>query len=219
MRFSVSLRGVSLGFTAATLIAASAAWALPANSSSGAGTSAAAASNPSWLAGGTARLDRTLDSQTAKPGERIEAKLDHTVKTPDGMELPGGTQLMGRVAAVTPSQADGPSTISVLFNKAELKNGRTIPVKVTVTGAFPNDENQLAGYGEASMGPAERHVSLKDRFDQEPGTLSHIAMMSRASGANSATFSDKQGNVKLRAGTFLQLGIARRNGNMTSSGA
>ena len=207
MRPKTSLRSISLGAATAAFLAAGAAWALPPNSTS---TTASAASATAWLAGGTARLDHQLDSQTAQKGQRVEAKLDHNVKTADGTELPGGTQLEGTVAAVTASQNGGPGTISLRFDKAALKDGKTVPVKVTIIGAYPNDENQLAVYGEQTMGPAPRHVAAKDRFDQEPGMLSHIAMMSRVSGHNSGTFTNKNGNVKLQRGTFLQVGIAPR---------
>ena len=43
-------------------------------------------------------------------------------------------------------------------------------------------------------------------------------MTSRASGSNSATFTNKNGDVKLRAGTFLQVGIARQQNNGMSTG-
>lgn len=213
MRFRLSAGKLSLGFTAAALLAAGAAWALPAPPPNSSAMSPAA-----WLAGGTARLDHALNAENAKPGETIEAKLDRTVKTPDGTELPGGTQLRGTVTAVNAS-SNGPSRISIRFDKAVLKDGKTLPVKVAVIGAYPSDENQMSLDGDASMGPVQKHVSLKDRFDQEAGTLHDVAMHSRVSGQNSATFINKNGNVKLRAGTFLQVGIGQRsntNGNMAS---
>jgi hypothetical protein len=216
MRWKSSLRNLSLGVASAAFLAAGAAWALPGNSNS---PTQSAQSGQSWLAGGTARLDHAVDSQNAKTGQTVEARLDHTVKTADGTELPGGTQLRGTVAAVTPSEGGGPSSITLRFDQAALKDGKTVPVKVTVIGAYPNDENQLAIYGEESMGSAQKHVPAQDRFDQEPGTLSHISMTSRVSGQNSATFSKKDGDVRLRAGTFLQVGIAPRGSGMTTSGA
>lgn len=212
MRFRLSTGKFSLGFAAA-LLATGAAWALPSPPPNTSATSSTA-----WLAGDTARLDHALNAQSAKQGETIEAKLDHTVKTPDGTELPGGTELRGTVTAVDAS-SHGPSSISIRFDKAVLKDGKTLPVKVAVIGAYPNDEYQMGVYGEASMGPVQKHVSLKDRFDQEAGTLHDVAMHSRVSGQDSATFSNKKGNVKLRAGTFLQLGIGHgssTNGNMST---
>ena len=164
MRFRSSLRDLSLG-CAMAFLAAGAASAQPANSPAG----STADSSASWLAGGTARLNRAIDSQTARQGDAVEARLIDAVKTPDGVKLPTGTELHGTVSAVKASQDGGPSSISLRFDKAELKNGKTVPVKVTVIGAYPNDENQVTLYGQATMTPTQKHVSFKDRFDQEPG--------------------------------------------------
>lgn len=210
MRLKPYLRTLSLG-AAASFLAAGAAWALPPGPAT-----QSAQTNASWLAGATARLDHAIDAKDAKQGEVVQAKLDHAVKTPDGTELPGGTELCGTVVAVQGPNNGGASSISVRFDKAELKDGSKVPVKVTVVGAYPSDENVLASYGQESMGEAPNRVSAKARYDQEPGTLSHIAMKSRVSGQNSATFSNQNGDVKLRAGTFLQVGIARQPNGMNS---
>ncbi|MFP5226650.1 MAG: hypothetical protein ACLGXA_03405 [Acidobacteriota bacterium] len=215
MRLQSSLRNASLGFATAAFLAAGA-WALPAPAQNS--SSSTASSSSSWLAGGTARLDHALNSRTAKQGQTVEAKLHRDVKMQDGTVLPGGTELRGIVSAVQPASNGGPSSLSLRFNEAVLKDGKTVPVKVTVIGAYPNDENQLAMYDESSMGSAPRHVSPKDRFDQEPGMLSHVAMKSRVSGHNSATFSNKKGDVNLRNGTFFQVAIAHRTNTNMSSG-
>jgi hypothetical protein len=205
-----SLSGtLSVVAPAALFLAVSAAWALPAGQS-------AAQSDPSWLAGTTARLDHAIDARNAKQGDVVEAKVDHTVKTPDGTEIPSGTELRGTVVAVQAPNNGGPASLTLRFDKAELKNGGSVPVKVTVVGAYPNNESSLEMYGQASMGPAPRRVTLNDRYDQKPGTLRHIAMNSRASSEDSATFSNDNGDVKLRAGTFLQVGIARQGGTVAS---
>ncbi len=210
MRLTSSLKTFSLGVTTLAFLAAGAAWALPNDN----GTEA----SMSWLAGGTARLDHALDAKTAKPGQVVEAKLEGTVKTADGTELPRGTTLRGTVAAVHAPDNGQAASISVLFDQAQLKDGKTLPVKVAIIGAYPNDEGQLGTYGGSTMPNAPERVPLADRFDQEPGTLSHIAMTSRASGSNSATFTNQKGDVKLEPGTFLQVGIAQRQGDTMAAG-
>jgi hypothetical protein len=211
MRLKTFLRTLSLGATAGSFLVAGAAWALPASQ-----PASSTETNASWLAGATARLDHGIDAKDARAGEAIEAKLDHAVKTPDGTELPGGTELRGTVASVQAPAAGSSASITLRFDKAALKDGNTVPVKVTVIGAYPYDEGQLSVYGQESMAPAPTRVSAKARYDQKPGTLSHIAMNSRVSGENSATFINTNGDVKLRAGTFLQLGIARQPNGMDS---
>ncbi|MFY9745588.1 MAG: hypothetical protein WA891_17040 [Acidobacteriaceae bacterium] len=169
------------------------------------------------LVGVTARLGKALDSQNAKQGEAVQAKLDRTVKVTEDMKLPRGTELLGTIAAVEPSLNGGPSSMSLRFDQAKMKDGKTVPVKVTVIAAYPSDENLEATYGNETMGSAPRHVQGQDKFDQEPGLLSKVSMTSRVSGHNSATFSRKDGAVSLRAGTFLQVGISPLESNGVSS--
>lgn len=220
MRLKFSSGNLSLGLAATALLAVSTAWALPTHSpSSAASASETAGSGAAWLAGGTARLDHVLDAQKTKQGDGIEAKLQSDVTTPDGTQLPRGTELKGTVTAVNASPNGGPSSISIRFDQAVTRDGKSVPVKVAVIGAYPNDENQLSMYDESSMAPVQKHISLKDRFNQEPGTLHHIAMRTQVSGQNSATFNNQNGNVKLRTGTFFQVGIgssSASNGNMSA---
>lgn len=204
------LRRFIIGAAAASFVMAGSVWAQSGNNSSQSGNSSM------QLAGATARLDKALNTQNATQGEAVEAKLQGKVKTADGVELPGGTELSGTVSAVQASANGGPSRISVRFDEAKLKDGKTVPVKVIVTGAYPSSENQMATYGEENMGSAPRWVR-GEKYDQEAGILSHIAMTSRVSGHNSATFSDSKGDVKLKAGTYLQVGISPRgNGGMSA---
>lgn len=163
------------------------------------------------LKGVDARLDRTLDTSSSTTGQQVEAKLYHPLKSDDGITLPKGTELLGRVDHVQASQNGGPSSISVIFNRARMKDGKIIPVKVTVMGAYPASESSQAIYGEETMGPAPKHINPKERVDQETGLLNHVSMHSAVQSHNSATFRKKDGNLKLIAGTFLQVGIAPRN--------
>lgn len=65
----------------------------------------------------------------------------------------------------------------------------------------------------ADLPPAPRHVNPQDKYTQQPGLLRHVEMTSAVQGQNSATFTDRDGNVKLRRGTYLQLGVAPQGNN------
>ncbi|HEX3985252.1 MAG TPA: hypothetical protein VHX13_01485 [Acidobacteriaceae bacterium] len=161
------------------------------------------------LRGVNARLDHTLDASSAHVGERVGVKLDHTVKTAAGAKLPGGTEVWGRVEKVEASQNGGPSMMTLRFTTAKLNNGQTVPVKVTVIGAFPASArdtyvNSMGG----ELPSAPRQINPQDRYTQKPGLLRHIEMKSAVQGRNSATFTNQDGNVKLNRGTYLQLAIA-----------
>ena len=83
--------------------------------------------------------------------------------------------------------------------------------------AYPPSAETQAMYGITEVGPPPEHVNPNGRFDQQPGQLRHVAMHSQVEGNNSATFQDKDGNVKLAAGTYLQVGIAAMNNNAAST--
>lgn len=206
MRFAMSLRNLSLGVATASFLLAGSALAQPAQS--------AGMSQQQWqFRGVNARLDQELDAQSAQVGQRVEVKLDRTVKTADGTSLPGGTQVWGRVEKVQASQNGGPSMVTLRFTTAEMKDGQKVPVKVTVIGAFPaNARNSYVNSMGGELPPPPRHINAKDKYTQEPGLLKHIELKSAVQGNNSGTFRDMSGNVKLSRGTYLQLAIARRTG-------
>lgn len=220
MRFELSLRTFSLSLATATFLFTGVAMAQQMEGGNQAAQEQSLnAGSQSWqLVGATARLDKSLDSQKVRPGFAIAAKLDHEVKTAEGVTLPGGSELMGTVVSAQASENGSPASVSILFNKAQMKNGREVPVKVTVVGAYPASEAMQSMYGDQTMGSAPRHVSSRQQIDQEPGVLHDIAMKSNVLSDNSAIFLKRNGNFTLHAGTYLQVGIAPQNGNTINSG-
>lgn len=207
MRISTSLRSISLGVATASFLLVGSALAQPAHSSQ---MNQPTAQSQQWQMNGVnARLSHALDAQSAHVGEVVELRLDRTVKTAGGAKLPGGTVVFGEVERVQASQGKGPSSMTLRFTSAELKNGQKIPVKVTVIGAFPAGarSNYLDDMSD-ELPPAPRHINPMEKYTQEPGLLSHIQMTSAVQARNSGTFTDRDGNVKLNAGTYLQLAIA-----------
>lgn len=204
MRLASSFRNLSLGVATATFALAGAAWAQPA-----APATQQQPQQQSWnLVGANARLEHKLDVSKLHQGESVDAKLSDTAKTANGMKLPRGTQLWGKVEKVQASNNGSGSSVSIVFDQAVLKDGRHIPVKVTVLGAYPSNEADLAVTGTQTMPPVPNHISSQERVDQEAGMLSHVSVHSAVQSHDSVTFRDSHGNLKLRAGTFLQVGIA-----------
>lgn len=184
MQFSFSLKNVSLGLAILSM-------------------SAAAASAQS-LTGVNAKLVTSLDSQTAKVGQQVAVKLNDSVKITNGETLPKGTQLVGTVSEVKAAQGRTPASVTVVFNTAELKSGKKIPVKATVLAAYPAS----GGDGLDVLGAAPAEVNAKFSVDQEPGALPGVTLKSAVQNPESATFSKDNGNFKLASGSFLQLGVA-----------
>lgn len=207
MRFAAPLRNWLLGMAAASFLCAGAVWA-----QSSASAQQDTTQQQSWnMVGATARLQQKLDASTAHSGQEVRAKLNGSVRV-SGMHLNRGTELVGKVDQVQASSNGGTSMLSIVFNQAKMKDGRTVPVKVTVLGAYPSDEAQLAINGNQTMPPPPRHVENNERVDQEAGTLHHVSLHSAVQNQDSVTFRDDRGDLKLKAGTFLELGIAPETG-------
>jgi hypothetical protein len=205
MKSNVSLKYLALGLTTGLLGFSGSVYAQAANQNY-------------QLVGVNARLVQTINTDTVKQGQQVEAKLDGTVTTSDGVKLERGTELVGTVAEAAPSANRGPASVTLVFTKAQLKDGKEIPVKVTLLAAYPASEADDATYGDSIVGPAPQHIDPKQTVLQEPGLLSHVEMKSAVQGDDSGTFSKVKGNFRLSAGTYLQLGIAAQNGAGATTG-
>lgn len=207
MQLAEKIRTWSLGVGMASMIFAGAAVAHASDSS---------AAQSGELTGVNARLVHTLDAGSAQQGQAVEAKLLGSVKTDTGLKLDKGTLLKGTVTEIQKADNGGQSSVTLNFNQAQLKNGKDIPVKVTLLAAFPPSSADQETYGMGQIGTAPQHVNPKLKIDQEAGQLSHVSLQSSVQSDNSGTFKDNTGNLKLHAGTYLQVGIAPAGANNAS---
>jgi hypothetical protein len=206
MKLHVNLKHVALGAAAGLLSFAGAAFAQ-------------AGSQGYQLVGVNARLESALNTDSVKPGQAIASKLDGTVTTADGVKLEKGTELEGRVADAAASSQRGPASLTLVFTTARLKDGKQIPVKVTLLAAYPASDARDATYGDSIIAPPPRHVDPQATVLQQAGLLSsNVTMKSSVQGQTSGTFSKADGNFRLVAGTELQVGIAAANGSGASAG-
>jgi len=133
----------------ALLVAASGAFAAPANASS----AQSAGPQPSPAATASARpidgelfisgelIDR-LDSKTAKAGDRVAIKTRSTTRIANGAEIPKGSKLIGRVTGVKPVRAgNADAQIAVEFNRAELKDGQSFFIQGVIQSIVPNGDS------------------------------------------------------------------------------
>ncbi|HEX5233787.1 MAG TPA: hypothetical protein VFW25_00510 [Silvibacterium sp.] len=163
------------------------------------------------LVSADARLTRSVNSSKAAQGQMVSAKLTSDVKNAGTTELPKGTMLMGKVEQVKPSTNDGPSQLSVVFDQARLSNGRLVPIKATLLGAYPANTSDYwvdTTTSGSLMATQPRYIAADEKVDQEPGTLRHVSMHSSVQSNASGVFMNKDGNVNLKSGTRLQIAIA-----------
>ena len=153
-----------------------------------------------------ASLNQTLNSSQLSVGQRVTAHLTMKLRTSDGMLLPRNTQLLGKVSELR--NGHGKRTgVALVFNRARLKDGRVIPIKATLLGAMPPNEEGSSDYGNY-FPDTSKPVSPKAQMDQEAGVLSHIALHSAVQSHNSGIFLSKRKDIRLRAGTQLRIAIA-----------
>lgn len=167
------------------------------------------------LVGANARLVQNVDSKNAAQGQKISAQLTSNVKN-GSTELPKGTILFGQVEEVQSSNNNGPAQLSIVFDQAQLRNGQTVPVKATLLGAYPEDDGSYfedTGTGGSLEEVLPTQIAPDQKIDQEPGTLSHVALHSAVQSNASGVFTSKDRNIDLKKGTRLQLAIAPQAGN------
>jgi hypothetical protein len=80
------------------------------------------------------RLNESLNSGTARIGDRFSANVVDPVFAGNGVEVvPVGSKVWGRVSQVARSQRRKPGTITVAFTSVSLPNGRTAVINGSLT--------------------------------------------------------------------------------------
>jgi hypothetical protein len=91
----------------------------------------AGANQAAQMVAAIATLPRTLDAGKDHLDSTFEAELDHKVILSDGTVLPSHTVLNGRITR-DDMQTAGKSEFAIRFDRAQLKNGKTVPIKATI---------------------------------------------------------------------------------------
>lgn len=155
---------------------------------------------------GRAALIQTLDAKKLKPGAQVKAELADTVHLKNGSELPHGTTLLGLVS--TDQLQQGNSKLVLRFDKAELKGGKVVPVKVTIVGVFPPEPEDGEGYDVAAGDQQPNTWNPRELQVDQIGAISGIDLHSKISAENSGVFvTTKKDDVKLSSGSELLLAI------------
>lgn len=160
------------------------------------GIAAAQDQSPKLIAANS-QLVRPLSSKSATQGQAVTVKLTGAIKTSAGVELPRGTELVGRVDEVKASDNKGPATLVLTFNQARLKDGKTLAVKATLVGFAPE--------GQAQELPVA--VDSDSSFDQDPGASSGIVLHSAVQNKFSGTLTDNRHNITFAAGTQFLVAV------------
>lgn len=91
-----------------------------------------------------------IDSKKAKSGEQIVVKTTEKATTSDGVVIPKGSKILGHVTDVQPHSKQNPnSRITLQFDKAQLKDGKTLPIKSVIQSVAPAAGMASAGAEDA----------------------------------------------------------------------
>jgi len=88
-----------------------------------------------------AALEKIVHPKKVKVGDEVVAKMTEPTKLKDGTELPKGTKIVGKVTEVkAKADKEGPSKLGLLFTKAQLKDGKEVPVTMALVSVAPHWE-------------------------------------------------------------------------------
>jgi len=161
-----------------------------------------------------ATLLRTIDARKVHDGYGFQAKLMAKAKLADGTELPEGTILMGEVVQ-DELNMPGMARVALRIDRAKTKDGRVIPVKATLVGIF-GAGNTMTDSGSPQPNTWTDASLQIDQIDAMPGVDLHSRVAGRMSGVFVSTTKD---DVKLDAGSELQLALTENAANAMANGA
>ena len=157
----------------------------------------AGANEAAQMVAAIATLPRALDADKDHLDSPIEAELDHKVTLSDGTVLPSHTVLNGRITR-DDMQAAGTSEFAVRFNQAQLKDGKTVPIKATIVDIRHPDPDTTPSNDWTSQTLTVEQLNV----------VSGVDLHSEIASNDSAVFvSTKKHDVKLPAGIELKLAI------------
>jgi uncharacterized lipoprotein YbaY len=160
----------------------------------------AGANQAAQMVAAIATLPRTLDADKDHLDSTINAELDHKVTLSDGTVLPARTVLNGKITR-DDMQAAGKLEFAIRFDRAQLKNGKIVPIKATIVDiARPTYDTD----GSAVTNDWTNRTLSVEQLD----VVSGVDLHSEIAGNDSAVFvSTTKHDVKVPAGSELKLAI------------
>lgn len=139
-----------------------------------------------------------LDAHKLATGKTVRVQLTNTVRFADGTKLPDGTWLSATV--VQDSLQRGNVRLALRFTKAQLKDGKTMPIKATILAVS-------SSYSASSDLVMPIPHNSKDAVDVV-GVTSGVDLHSKVSSPDSGVFVSKtKDDVKLNTDTEMELAI------------
>jgi uncharacterized lipoprotein YbaY len=171
----------------------------PGSQSRQASADPSAANEAAQMTPAIATLPHIWDADKDHLDSTIEAELNRKVTLSDGSVLPSHTLLTGKITR-DDMHAEGTSEFAVRFDQAQLKDGKTVPVKATIVDIIvPGFETDYLESNDWT----DKTLSV-----EQIGVVSGVDLHSKIASNDSAVFvSTKKHDVKVPAGSELKLAI------------
>ena len=86
-------------------------------------------------------LEKIIHPKKAKVGDTVTARVTDNAKLKDGTEVPKGSHLVGTVTELKEkADKEGPAKIGLLFDKAQIKGGKDVPLSLALVSVAPRWE-------------------------------------------------------------------------------
>jgi len=86
-------------------------------------------------------LEKIVHPKKVNVGDTVTARVTEPTKLKDGTELPKGTHILGKVTEIKlKADKEGPSKLGLLFDKAQFKDGKEVPLVMALVSVAPRWE-------------------------------------------------------------------------------
>jgi hypothetical protein len=120
-------------------------------------------------------LEKIVHPKKVSVGDAVTARLTEPTKLKDGTELPKGTHIVGKVTEIKiKADKEGPSKLGLLFDKAQTKDGKEVPLMMALVSVAPRWEPGgvdpvAADNGASSAGRVSQMSQASGRADGSAG--------------------------------------------------
>ncbi|UWZ84274.1 hypothetical protein [Occallatibacter riparius] len=138
-------------------------------------------------------LENKVDSATAKAGDAVIVRTTDKASTAGGVVIPTGSKIMGRVVDAQPAgNASGNAKVTVVFDRAQLTSGKSLPIKSVLQSVNTAAEESQTMGGTAAVAPADRADGRAVR-----GSMSSIGGSAPTGKNATGTVVSRQGDVTI----------------------
>lgn len=142
-------------------------------------------------------LEKVVHPNGVKVGDSVAARMTEPTKLRDGTEIPKGAHILGKVTEIKKrADKEGPSKLGILFDKVQLKDGKSVQLIMALVSVAPRSEpGSLDSLGADKMaGNGLRHAAEMEANGSSPGEV-NLAVSGGVRGSTKVTETEMQPGV------------------------